>query len=116
MKTIPYTIVDSQKNQRTYGIIISFDLSYNEYNIKKWISSYSRIPIESIKQLYKNNDVLSLKYDNSSFNANERIYAEVSDLFFILKKNEIILLGNKRKIADLDMKNQQLQREIKNEK
>ena len=116
MKTIPYTIVDSHKNQRMFGIIISFDLSYNEYNIKKWISFYSRIPIESIKQLYKNNDVLSLKYDISSFNANERIYAEVSDLFFILKKNEIILLGNKRKIADLDMKNQQLQREIQNEK
>ena len=116
MKTIPYTIVDSHKNQRMFGIILSFDLSYNEYNIKKWISSYSRIPIESIKQLYKNNDVLSLKYDNSSFNANERIYAEVSDLFFTLKKNEIILLGNKRKIADLDMKNQQLQREIQNEK
>ena len=94
MKSIKYTIIDSKKIEKMNGTILYFG-NYNEYNIKRCISSFSGIPIESINQLYYITiNIRSLKinynkYNNSSFNTNSRIYAEVSDLYFYLSsRNE----------------------------
>ena len=132
MKSIKYIIIDSKKIEKMNGTILYFG-NFNKYNIKRCISSFSGIPIESINQLYyitiniRPLKINYIKYNNSSFNTNSRIYAEVSDLYFYLSSRneetnraleecERKLIGNKRRIEELGWKNEQLQREIQNER
>ena len=120
---LKYTIIDSNNIEKGHGIIICS--SYNEHSFKSWISSLSGIPIESINELYYLSvDGKLYKYNQNAFNQRARVYARVSDIYFLLQKRydslkkeneegERQFLIHKRR---LENENEELRREIQNER
>ena len=133
MKYIAFTIMDSNNIVQKTGTLISFNKEYDESSFKSILSLFSGIPIQSIKNLYYNSNIGLLKYNNYSFGQKARVYAEVSDSYFLNQRineetnrlreeYEKKFIGNKRLMEELDYKNlelerknQELERKIQNE-
>ena len=133
MSVIAFTIMDSNRIAQKTGILVTFKKKYDESSFKSTLSSFSGIPIQSIKNLYYNSNIGLLKYNNYSFGQKARVYAEVSDSYFLNQRineetnrlreeYEKKFIGNKRLMEELDYKNlelerknQELERKIQNE-
>jgi len=75
--------MDSNNIVQKTGTLISFNKEYDESSFKSILSLFSGIPIQSIKNLYYNSNIGLLKYNNYSFGQKARVYAEVSDSYFL---------------------------------